>query len=167
MLASLELKGHDDVAVVVLCIPVLVASNDGACISRVDCPVFVRRANVTAVVGDKRALDKLHDVFTRESEAGEEWVAVVPLGREELIDNLRAAKKCKSKDFVIGFAGVWPREEDSEARLQIANDMRFVVHFVVDGEPHERSGDDRRAQEILNDIAVRDEAVKDGANRFG
>ena len=88
------------------------------------------------------------------------------LGREKLIDNLRVAQERKSKDFVIGVADAWPREEDSEARSQFANDVRFVVLFIKDGEPHERSGDDRRAQEILNDAAARNEVAKDGANRF-
>ena len=138
MLAALELKRHDDAAVVVLCVPV--ASNKGACITRVDFPVFVRLANVAAVIGDKRTLDKLDDVFTSKSEAGEEWVAEVPLGREKLIGNLRVAKKCKSKDFIADASNVRPREEGSEARLQIVNNMRLVVLFIVDGEPHKRSG---------------------------
>ena len=87
VLASLELKRHDGVVAVVLRIPV--ASDDGACITRVGFPAIVRRAKITTVVGDKRSLDKLHDAFTRESEAGEEWAVVMPLGREKLIENLR------------------------------------------------------------------------------
>ena len=45
--------------------------------------------------------------------------------------------------------------------------MRLVVLFVVGGEPRERSGDDGRAQEILDDFAIRGEVVEDGADRFG
>ena len=121
MLAPLELEGHDAAVVVVLSVPV--ASGDGTSITRVYFPIFVRLANVTTVVGDKRALGKLDDIYTREGEAGDSWVAVVALGREKLIDNSRVAQKCKAKDFVTVVADVRPREEDSEARFQIANDM--------------------------------------------
>ena len=79
MLAALELERNDDIVVVVLRIPV--ASNEGACITRVDFPVLVRIANFASVIGDKRTLDKVDDVFTSKSEAGEEWVAVVLLSR--------------------------------------------------------------------------------------
>jgi hypothetical protein len=79
----------------------------------------------------------------------------VALSREKLIGNLIVAQECEPKDFVIVVADVWPRKEDSEARAQIAgDDVRLVVLLVVDGKPHERRGDDRRAQEILDNVAL-------------
>ena len=99
MLTAFELKRHDDVAVVVFRVPV--ASDKGACITRVDLPVFIRPTSVATVIGDKRTLAKIDDAFTSKSEAGEVRIAVVPFGREKLIENLRVAQKCKSKDFIV------------------------------------------------------------------
>ena len=138
-IAACELERHDDVVVVVFCVPV--AGNKGASIARVDLPVLIRLANFAAVIGDKRTLDKVDDAFTSESEAGEEWVAVVPLGREKLIENLRVAQKCESKDFIVDAPNVRARQEGGEARLQVVDNAGLVILFAVYGEPRQRSGD--------------------------
>ena len=65
----------------------------------------------------------------------------MPLGREKLIENLRVAQKCKSKDFIVNVSNARLREEGSETRFHVVQDMRLVVLFVVDSEPHERTSD--------------------------
>ena len=139
VLAAFTLERHDDVVVVVFRVPV--ASDKGACITRVDLPVLIRLTNIATVIGDKRTLDKIDDAFTSKSEAGEEWVAVVPLGREKLVENLGVAQKCKSKDFIVDASNARLQEEDSETRFHVVDNMRLVVLFVVDAEPHKRTSD--------------------------
>ena len=139
VLAAFTLERHDDVVVVVSRVPV--ASDKGACITRVDLPVFIRLTSIATAIGDKRTLDKIDDAFTSKSEAGEERVAVVPLGREKLVENLRVAQKCKSKDFIVDASNARLQEEDSETRFHVVDNMRLVVLFVVDAEPHKRTSD--------------------------
>ena len=82
---------------------------------------------------------KIDDAFTSKSEAGEKRVAVVPFGREKLIENLGVAQKCKSEDFIVNVPNARLREEGSETRFHVVQNMRLVVLFVVDSEPHERT----------------------------
>ena len=120
MFAAFKLERHDNVVVVVFRVPV--ASDKGACITRVDLPVFIRLTSIATVIGDKRTLDKIDDAFTSKSEAGEEWIAVVALRREKLIENLGVAKKCKSKDLIVNVSNARLREEGSETRFHVVQE---------------------------------------------